>query len=125
MKDPERIVHGHEEFEQAIAKSWSESQWLAYASQLARDEDWEVYHVFEQTHYARRMGKGWPDLQLLRERLVFIELKAFQKDGKRGTLSPDQIRIIAMLKSAGQEVHVFWPDQEEELRKVLHRRIRA
>ena len=117
MKDPERVVHGHEEFEQAIAKSWPESQWLAYVSQLARDEGWRVYHVFEQRAYARRTDKGWPDLQLLRERLVFIETKVFRKDGSRNPLSADQAEVIAMLKSAGQEVCVFWPDQEDEVRR--------
>lgn len=108
-----------------LARATTEAQWLAQIIRLAHDEGWEVHHVFEQRSYARRTGVGWPDLECLRERLMFIELKGFQKGGRRGALSPDQVRIIAMLKSAGQEVHVFWPDQKEEARQVFHRRTRA
>ena len=125
MKDAERTVQGRETLAQAIAESQTEVQWLAQVIRMARDEGWVAYHVYEQGAYARRSSKGWPDVQLIRERLVFLELKGFQKDGKRGVLSRDQVRMITALRSAGQEVHVFWPDQEDEVRSVLHKRTRA
>lgn len=47
-------------------------------------------------------GKGFPDLVLVRERVVFAEMKA-----PRGTVSPEQDAWAASLLAAGAE-HYFW-----------------
>jgi hypothetical protein len=49
-------------------------------------------------------GAGFPDLVLVRERLVFAEIKL-----ERGRLSPEQVVWLDVLREAGQEVHVWRP----------------
>jgi hypothetical protein len=70
----------------------------------ARNTGWLVDHVFEQQQYAHRTCKGWPDLVLLRERVLFVELKS-----ATGRLSADQQRVIAQLQRAGQYALVWRP----------------
>lgn len=66
----------------------------------ARLLGWIVYH----THDSRRSEPGFPDLVLVRDRVVYAELK---RTG--GHLSPAQQRWIQTLRSAGAEVHVWKP----------------
>ena len=47
---------------------------------------------------------GFPDIVALRERVVWIELKAV-----KGRLSVEQSRWLAQLGYAGQEAHVWRP----------------
>lgn len=49
-------------------------------------------------------GKGYPDLTLVRERVVFMEIKG---DGDK--MRPDQDKWIAALQDAGAEVCVVHP----------------
>jgi VRR-NUC domain len=49
-------------------------------------------------------GKGFPDLVLVRERVVYAELK-----GHGGRLSQDQLDWISALRGAKQEMHVWYP----------------
>jgi hypothetical protein len=59
------------------------------------------------------LGKGWPDLVLIRERdgrIVFAELKREQGDD----LSADQYFVLEYLRAAGQEVHVWRPSDFTE-----------
>lgn len=67
-------------------------------------------------------GKGYPDLTLVRERVVFIEVKG---DGDR--LRPDQEVWIERLGLAGQEVYVATPSMwlDGLLDPVLKRRAHA
>jgi hypothetical protein len=51
-------------------------------------------------------AKGWPDLTLVRDRVVFVEVKG---DGDR--LSVEQADWLGWLASAGCEVHV-WGSEE-------------
>lgn len=48
--------------------------------------------------------QGWPDLLLVKDRVVWLELKAFGK-----SLSPTQVECIRELREAGAEVHVVTP----------------
>jgi hypothetical protein len=52
---------------------------------------------------------GLPDLLLIRERCVWIELKS-----ATGRLRPSQKRILEALRAAGQEVYVWRPAHLEE-----------
>jgi VRR-NUC domain len=57
---------------------------------------------------------GQPDLILIRERVVWVELKA-----AGGRLRPAQKRVLEALRQAGQEVYVFRPDDFEQVKEVL------
>lgn len=62
-------------------------------------------------------GKGFPDLVLVRERVIFAELKA-----KTGRLRPDQVVWLDKLRETGAEVYVWRPKDLEEISQVLARR---
>jgi len=94
---------------------------------LARTRGWMVAHFpvvkdhlgFWRTPVAAD-GKGWPDLVLVRDRVVFVEVKG---DGDR--LRPEQVRWQSTLRLAGQETYVWTPrDWPEEIDPVLARRVR-
>lgn len=59
-------------------------------------------------------ARGFPDLVLLRERVIFVELKT-----KEGRLRPDQVVWLDGLRAAGQEVYVWRPSDWEEVQTVL------
>jgi hypothetical protein len=62
------------------------------------------------------LGKGWPDLTLVRirdRRLVFAELK---RDGAKATA--DQAAVLAALGTAA-ECHVWRPADLEAIAEVL------
>lgn len=59
-------------------------------------------------------GKGFPDLVLVRDRVVFAELKA-----TGGRLRPDQHAWEAALKTAGAEHHIWTPDDWDEIEETL------
>lgn len=59
-------------------------------------------------------GKGFCDLLLARDRVVYAELKV----GK-GRLSPEQKAWSDVLKHAGQEVYLWKPENWEEIERIL------
>ena len=63
------------------------------------------------------LGKGWPDLELKRERTVYAELKS--QDGR---LTPEQRAVHDVLRAAGDEVYVWRPSDLPEVLEVLSAR---
>lgn len=59
-------------------------------------------------------GKGFPDLVLVRDRVVFAELKAVG-----GKLEAAQRTWQTALQNAGAEHHIWTPDEWDELTEVL------
>jgi VRR-NUC domain len=47
-------------------------------------------------------AQGWPDLVLVRDRVIFAEVKV-----QRGRLQPDQVVWLDALREAEQEVYVW------------------
>jgi len=91
----------------------SETAFLAQVLELAALLGWEGVH-FRAAWSARgyrtpvqgSLGKGWPDLVLVRardRRLIFAELKA--DDGKT---KPEQDRVLEQLRAVA-DVHVWRP----------------
>jgi len=62
----------------------------------------------------RHDAKGWPDLVLVRDRVIFVELKT-----DKGRLRPDQEKWIADLRKANQVVYVWRPSDWDEAVEVL------
>jgi hypothetical protein len=83
---------------------------------------WEAVHFRPaRTSYGWRtpvqgsMGKGWPDLILVRgARVMAVELKA---DGKRPT--PEQMRVLDLLERAGIDTRVWSPKDWEHIVAAL------
>jgi hypothetical protein len=101
----------------------TEAQWQRQVTDLAELYGWVWAHFRPArtahgwaTPVAGPMGAGFPDLVLVRERVVFVELKS-----DRGRLSDDQDRVLAWLEACGAEWHVWRPTDFEEARVVLQR----
>lgn len=62
-------------------------------------------------------GKGWVDLTLVRERVIFAELKS-----GTGKLNPDQEAWLARLRAAGQEVYEWRDTDYDDIVRILRRR---
>lgn len=98
----------------------SEADWQATVTDLAAVHGWRVFHA-RPARTARGWatpvaydGAGFPDLVLVRERVVFAELKSH-----RGKVTGDQQAWLDSLGRGGAEVYVWRPDDFEEVREVL------
>lgn len=90
----------------------AEARFQAQVGAYATLKGWWWFHVTNP----RTQTAGLPDLVLLRERVVWIELKATSLlTGRTGKLRPAQERVIDMLQAAGQEVHVFTDSSDDWL----------
>ena len=74
---------------------------------------WARYHTF----FSYKSPSGFPDLVLVRERVIFAELKS-----AKGVLTSRQQRWLDLLAEAGQEVYVWRPDQLQEIVGILRRK---
>lgn len=89
----------------------TEKEWQAQVTQLAKQTGWRgAYHTYD----SRRSSSGFPDLVLVRDRVVYLELKR-----EKGKLSPAQRDWIGWLLSAGAEVYVVRPRDLEALGAIL------
>jgi hypothetical protein len=59
-------------------------------------------------------GKGFPDLVLVRDRIIFAELKS-----RTGRLTDDQTAWCEALTAAGAEVYVWRPDDLQHIADIL------
>jgi len=98
-----------------------EADWQEQVTDLARLHGWlYVHHRPARTEKGWRtpvqgpLGKGWPDLVLVRERVLFVELK---RDG--GGLRPEQVLVIDALRAAGADVRVWRPRDWDEVVETL------
>lgn len=101
----------------------TEDQWQATVVETAQLHGWAVAHFRPaRTEQGWRTpvaadGKGWPDLVLVRDRVLFAELKS-----PRGRLTTDQRAWIERLTAAGQETYVWRPDDWPHVQHALARR---
>ena len=89
--------------------------------QLAELLGWVVYHFSDSRRQVSpgvfvgdSGAAGFPDLVLVRDRVVFAELK-----GDGGRLRPKQVDTIDSLREAEAEVYVWFPDDLVEIKRVL------
>lgn len=95
----------------------TEKEWQAQVKELASLMGFRrAYHTFD----SRRSASGFPDLVLVRERVIFLELKRM-----KGKLSETQREWLGALISAGAEVYVARPSDFDELAAVLRSRLAA
>lgn len=108
----------------AYDKSLNETEWMGQVTQLADLYGWKWAHFRPaktqhgwRTPVSGTIGKGWPDLTLVRERdkrTVFVETK---RQGKHP--DPDQAAILELLRRCGHEVYVWQPSDIDEVMRVL------
>lgn len=102
----------------------TEAQWQRVVTDLAAHLGWSWMHMRPartergwRTPVSGPLGAGFPDLLLVRERVVYIELKS-----DRGRLSEEQLAVLAALDRAGAEAYCWRPRDFEQVRAVLERR---
>jgi hypothetical protein len=98
-----------------------EAQFQAVVVDVARFNGWRVFHVHDSRRQVRpgvlvgdRDTAGFPDLVLVRDRVIYRELKT-----DTGRLTAGQEAWLAALRRAGEDVDVWrprdWPRIEAEL----------
>lgn len=101
----------------------TEAEWQKQVINLARLFGWKVAHFRPaQTTKGWRTpvaadGAGWPDLILVRDRIVAVELKR-----QNGKVADAQQEWLDALTAAGAETHVWRPSDLEQVAEVLRRR---
>jgi hypothetical protein len=88
----------------------AERDFMATVRDAATVTGWLVYHTYRST----RSPSGFPDLVLVRERVVFAELKAATTRVTR-----DQARWLDALDRAGSETYLWRPHDWEQIQRVL------
>lgn len=101
----------------------SERDFLTQVTQLAEIRGWAWLHLRPgmtrdswRTPISGPLGKGWPDLVLVRERdhrLMFVELK---RDG--GLATSEQIDVLGILSEVG-DTALWRPADWDEIERVL------
>ncbi len=90
--------------------------------ETARILGWTVAHFrAAMTKYGWRTpvaadGQGFPDLVLVRERVIWMEVKL-----EKAKLTPEQAHWQEILKYAKQETYVVRPSNWDEVVKILQR----
>jgi hypothetical protein len=99
----------------------NERQWQRVVTDLAELYGWSWAHFRPamtergwRTPVSGPAGAGFPDLVLVRDRVVFAELKS-----QSGRLRAEQVLVHADLRAAGAELHVWRPSQLALVRDVL------
>lgn len=102
----------------------TEKAWTAQLVELARTLGYKRYH----THDSRRSAHGFPDEVLVRDRVVFAELKrelTGRRSEDRNREPTDEQRVwLDKLAHAGGEVYLWRPSDLEEIGLVLSKRSR-
>lgn len=88
----------------------SEKEFDAQVADLAKATGWHRYHTYRST----KSPAGFPDLVLVRERVVYIELKS-----ESGKLSKAQAQWILWLLEAAAEVVIARPHDLALLGQLL------
>jgi VRR-NUC domain len=92
----------------------TEKEWQAQVKELATMLGYKrAYHTFD----SRRSQSGFPDLVLVRDRVIFAELK--RQDGKPSAAQKEWLDGLA---SAGAEVYLWRPSDLDEVATVLGKR---
>jgi hypothetical protein len=95
----------------------TEKEFSAQLYELARMTGWRRYHTWRSV----KSAAGFPDEVLVRERVIFVEVKREQ-----GKVSPAQQEWLDALHAAGAEAYVWRPSNLEEAARVLtHRQKKA
>jgi hypothetical protein len=92
-------------------RSVSEADFQAQVVALAEQLGWHVVHINDSR---RQRAEHWPDLVLIRDRILYRELK---KIGKRPT--PGQEAMLARLRAAGGDAEWWDPTHWDVIHQTL------
>lgn len=105
-------------------RAMSEADLVGQLTEVAAmlDWTWMVVGPLRTSHGWRTatrgpLGAGWPDLLLIHRRtgrMLFCEVKK-----ELGKTTPDQDRVLGVLRAAGLEAHVIRPSDFDRFVEVL------
>lgn len=84
----------------------SEKQFQSHLVMYAKNRGWMVYHTYD----SRRCEPGFPDLVLVRDRVLYRELKS-----EKGRVTPAQKAWGEALVAAGADFAIWRPSQIKEI----------
>lgn len=88
----------------------TEKAYMQQIIDLARKCGYYCYHC----HDSRRSMPGFPDLMIIADRIIFLEVKT-----ETGKLSPEQRAVIHRLRSAGCLAMVVRPSNWSDVEHML------
>lgn len=88
----------------------TEKEWQSRVTDFASLRGWRWWHAYD----ARRSNPGFPDLVLVRDRVIFAELKT-----QRGRIGTAQASWLLGLRAAGATAVVWRPSDWPEVQEVL------
>lgn len=99
----------------AVGRGQSEQDFQREVIAYAKKRGWTVFFTWNSRH----SPAGEPDLRLVREKVVWAELKGYDARGRLGRLTALQSEAIGRLSAAGAEVYVWNPGDWEGIERVL------
>ncbi len=106
----------------------SEKDFASWFEDFCDLHRWTWRHISDSRREVRgkvfgdEKARDLPDYFLVRERVVFVELKGWRLKGKRwerGELTDGQRDYLAGLQSADAEVYVVWPENRGLIEAML------
>lgn len=98
----------------ALLQAMTEKQWQGWVIRVAKQFGWFYYHPYD----SRKSVPGYPDLTLLRERTIFVELKT-----EHGTLSKEQEKWRDRIQAcSGVEYYLWRPRHWRKVVETLQHR---
>ena len=94
--------------------SLSEKDFMAQVVQYAKLHKWHVYHTFD----SRKSEAGFPDLVMVKHKIVFAELK--REGGKLTDAQKAWRDVLLPIEEATDykvEVHVWYPSNWPQIEK--------
>jgi hypothetical protein len=102
----------------------TEDDFQKQVTDLATVLGWEWFHARPamtskgwRTPVSGSLGKGWPDLLLVRQRDGGIVAAELKREGAKTT--PEQDHVLKMLTTAGVPTYVWMPSDFDEIAQVL------
>lgn len=104
--------------EKRRASANAENAFMQQVITLAITMGWQHYHVYN----ASMSRKGFPDLVLFRERVIFAELKARSRlTNRMGKMSAEQYQWRDTIQAAGAEWYMWTDEDMQEIAEVLQK----
>lgn len=98
--------------QQTLNQQITEKQFRQQVAQLAKLCGWKCYFTWLSLH----SPGGFPDLWMIRDRLVICELKT-----EKGQLIEAQWEWLMLLQQAGYEAYLWRPSDWDEIVGILQR----
>ncbi len=92
-------------------KDLTEKEWERQAIGLAKTLGWHCYHTLR----SKGSQPGYPDWTLVRDRVVFLELK--REDGRLTDAQRVWLKALALVE--GIEAYCWWPSDWAEIERIL------